>query len=133
MQHTPFVSVYNVLHGTSTADRVCVDTHSQNMIRTKSGNTHEVVNPATGEPLFIISDSVHLFKKLRNQLLASYEPGDGRGSRSMQWQGHGLYWSHILTLYSLERSRPLEQSPYPVRVLDHLACRGRSLNFGAAP
>ena len=71
---------------------------------------HLLVNPATGQPLAVISDPVHLIKKLRNQLYASY-PEDG-GKRSMSWNGYEVSWRHIMLAFEEERN----SERYQVRV-----------------
>ena len=73
---------------------------------------------ATGKPLYLISDPVHLYKKLRNQLLASFVDGDSRAKRSMMWNGHDVTWNHVIALFEEECARPVAQSPYRVRAVD---------------
>lgn len=76
---------------------------------------HEAINVATGETLYIISDPVHLFKKLRNQLLGSYPAGSGRGKRHLELDGKSATWDHIVTLHKEEAARSTEAAPYQVR------------------
>ena len=45
----------------------------------------------------MISDIVHLFKKLRNMLLSSSD--DPSGPRCLEWQGHVATWAHVKTAY----------------------------------
>ena len=83
---------------------------------------HLLVNPATGQPLAVISDPVHLIKKLRNQLYASYPEHAEKGGnykRSMSWNGHEVSWRHIELAFEEER----RSERYQVRS----ACDSRNL------
>lgn len=93
---------------------ICVH---QSLQRAPGAPSHQAVCPATGRTLYIISDPVHLFKKLRNQLLCSYSAGDKRAKRSMTFGGKDLVWSHIIALYNEERARSATAAPYRVRTL----------------
>ena len=94
---------------------VCCVVIVQNLPHKDGVPSHEKINPATGETLYVISDPVHLHKKLRNQLLASFPEGDKRGTRNMRWQGHDAVWSHVIACFTLQARTSVEASPYPVR------------------
>ena len=88
----------------------------QKFRRALGAPAHEAICPATGGPLYLISDPVHLYKKLRNQLLASFPDDDdgALGKRCMMWKGHFVTWKHIIAVFDVERVRSKEQSPYAV-------------------
>jgi len=96
----------------------------QSLPREPGAPLYEARCVATGKKIYIISDPVHLFKKLRNQLLGSYEPGDNRGKRHMKLNGKYVVWSHIIALFNEERAMSGTELPYKVRAICLLAVVG---------
>ncbi|CAG8605495.1 5830_t:CDS:2, partial [Diversispora eburnea] len=58
---------------------------------------HKTINPITGENWFFISDSTHVFKKLRNNLAKSHT-GE-KNTREIMFNGKEISWRHIKGVY----------------------------------
>ena len=59
--------------------------------------SHKTINPITGEDWFFISDSTHVFKKLRNNLSKSHT-GE-KNTREIMFNGKEISWKHIKGVY----------------------------------
>ena len=68
----------------------------------------EGFNPFTNNPIFFMSDPLHLMKKLRNNLFNSADKAeDKRFTRKMKNNKGDIVWQHILKVYNREKLRSL--------------------------